>query len=266
MTRRAGWVVMVLWSSTALAGSVNGHLSGTVAWTNDSRYLVYFGNMTSACDVQTNECADVDESWEAKHPSTKASPSRESPDGKGEATVTVSPGASGDGTWAGNTWTPASESRVELGVLRDGKKTVSSVFTGSIHTLDVYWSPDKRRVAWVIRPSAWSGMDGSTSVEVEVGSAGLPRIQLLADASILVAAFPVARKALDAAGFVVTGQGKAVKARPASVVYFARGQDALAKSVALALPGGATTEKLSWKANAEVVVALGSSLLKGGKP
>ena len=265
MKRSIGILAVGLWAAPSFGEGINGYEGAKLGWTADSRYFVYQGQDTQACDVQSGQCDPVDDAWTAAHPTTPASPSRTSEDGKAEASVTVhAPG--GGGSWSGNVWTPSAQATVDLDVVREGKTTSSAVWSGTIHSLDVYWSPDRKRVAWLIRPSSWMGMDSSFEVAIELGSAGLPRIQLLADKSILKTALPQARKALDAAGFLITGSGLALKARPASVVYFAVGQDALAKTVAAAVPGGATIEKLSWKASAEVVVALGSSVLKGGKP
>jgi hypothetical protein len=60
-------------------------------------------------------------------------------------------------------------------------------------------------------------------------------------------------------GCVVSFAGEAKKARPASVIYFAKGNEAEAKALAEKLPGGATTEPLTWETTANLVLAVGES-------
>src|SRR5262249_33644906 len=103
----------------------------------------------------------------------------------------------------------------------------------------------------------------SYTLTVVTGSAG-PRVRLVADKSLLGKAAEAAALALEAKGFGPGFIGKAMKARDASVVYFADGFEAQAKEAAAALPGGGTTEKLTWPAAAELVVALGKTAA-GGK-
>ena len=98
-----------------------------------------------------------------------------------------------------------------------------------------------------------------------VGSAGGPRVHLLADKSMLAKAGPAVASAIEKAGFAPLYMGLSKKARDASVVYSAAGSEEAAARIAAAIPGGATVDKLSWETQADVVVAIGKTAAKGGK-
>ena len=115
------------------------------------------------------------------------------------------------------------------------------------------WSPDERRVAWSCYRHA-----GEWDYDVVVGPASGPRVEMLADATISKATIAAVAAALEKAGFFPTHAGPAQKARAATVVYAAKGFEAAAKAAAAAVPGGATVDGLSWKADADLVVAVGA--------
>ena len=66
-------------------------------------------------------------------------------------------------------------------------------------------------------------------------------------------------KAVKVADSVAVQVEQALKERDASVVYAAPGLEAEAARAAAAIPGGAKVDKLNWKVNAELVVALGKT-------
>jgi len=130
------------------------------------------------------------------------------------------------------------------------------------------WSPTCNHVAWSIKGR---GIDESTAAgRVDDGffstapllirPAG-PAIHVMAHESATAAMEPVLA-ALAAAGFPAHSGPNALKARTKSVVYSFGGMMEVAKKIAAAVPGGATVEPLTWKSEADIVVAAGTSALK----
>jgi hypothetical protein len=257
-------------SGSAWGGAIEvGGYELKAGWTADG----YFGFAPGSEDcgvwqATTGRVQRLDpEEYEAfitRHKLVVTKPSRTSPDGKAKAEVKLT-AQTGEGEWKGGTYKPPSQSSAEFSVERDGKSTPSLRWYSGAADLETYWSPDGKYVAWVVRPSTWEGMDGSKTWSIGVGTGGTPRVQLLADKAILAKAVPAVTDAIVAAGFTPTWSGPALKARDGTVVYAADGYDEAAKKAAEAVPGGATVDKLSWKADAELVIAIGKSALKGGK-
>jgi hypothetical protein len=127
--------------------------------------------------------------------------------------------------------------------------------------VEVFWSADGKRAAFVTN-WGWVMPENPGHGEVLFAPATGPRLELVADAKFSDAAAMAAMRALDAAGIVVLRRGKAKVERELSVVYAAKGAEDFAAKVAAAVPGGASVEPLTWKADAEVVLALGASAAK----
>lgn len=124
---------------------------------------------------------------------------------------------------------------------------------------DACRSPDGKRVAHRNELRRCDEFNGcAESVVPRFEPARGPRIQLKS-MGLAPGTEAKAAAALDTAGFAVTSWEAAQAKRATSVVYAGKGQEALAKKLAEALPGGATVEPLTWKAKVDVVVALGSS-------
>lgn len=122
-----------------------------------------------------------------------------------------------------------------------------------------FWDPTGRRVAVALFEQAEQtpgGTDGRRS-ELHVFACA-PRIEVLAQKALGARREAVADE-LEAAGFAVTRVGDAQDARAASKIYAAEGHRAAAEKIAALVPGGASVEPLTWKPNAEIVVALGGS-------
>lgn len=245
-----------------------------LGWTKDSRYFLVTGVMDTPggqaiYDTVEDELADLPdedqafEKWQASHPLAPVDSGREGLGGKVKADVKVQ--QSTGGAWNGKSYVPKGASGTQLTVEREGHVYVSFSWSGGVHTVKPYWSPDGRRVAWVVHPRDWSGPDTTTGYQVLIGPAGLPRVHVVGGKALLPKVAPQVRAQLDQKGFVTTYVGKAMKERDASVVYAAAGMEDLAKQAAALVPGGATVDKLTWKAQAELVVALGSKALGGGK-
>jgi hypothetical protein len=96
--------------------------------------------------------------------------------------------------------------------------------------------------------------------EVRVFSARGASVELVAPKPRLEAAFAKVAPALESAGFAVVKTGPAQKARASTVVYAQEGFEQAAQEIAALIPGGASTDKLTWKATGDVVVALGESV------
>jgi hypothetical protein len=157
-----------------------------------------------------------------------------------------------------------------LSVARAGKSVLSEsmrtagpgggTLSGDVR---VCWSPTGRRVAWIVRRAPGMMRDPG-EYSVLVGPTTAPRIQLVADKSVLAQAAAKVGAALEAAGIVSTSAkpSNEATARPATVIYAATGFEADAQRIAAAIPGGATVAKLDWKPPFDIVVGIGATALK----
>jgi hypothetical protein len=275
------WLTLLAASSTLSGSEVTPQ-----GWTQDGRYFVV--SMTAVYDtdspytvLDTKTDADLNladddayKAWLAAHPLAPLEVGR-SPKTGGKAVADVKLIA-GKAAGAWNTkveedhavdshWQPVAPAGAELRVERDGASWVSVNWTGGIASAVPYWSPGGKQVAWLVRASDWAGMDGSRTWQLVTGPGGFPRVHVVGDKSLLGAAAPKVKGLLDDKGFLTTYVGKSLKARDTSVVYAAKGREALAAKAAALIPGGATFDKLTWPVNAELVVALGKSV-NGGAP
>lgn len=184
-------------------------------------------------------------------------------DSKG-AEITMTPVG---GEWRDGAWQRLPVKEVTLAV----SGSVVGKWAGEPSEVHTFFSPDSKRLAWVIRPVLAPGpyvdrRDRSQdSWIIVLSTAGAPRVRVTAEKAISDKAIPALYDALEKAAAVVTGTDQALKARATSVVYAAEGQEDFAATVAKAIPGGATVEKLTWQTEAEVVVAAGNSVLGGAK-
>ncbi|MBX7097272.1 MAG: hypothetical protein K1X89_06155 [Myxococcaceae bacterium] len=212
------------------------------------------------------------EGWKKEHPLTLHL-SRTSPDGKRTAEISVKP--SDEVSWKQGTFTfermfsdDGCRSLLTFSVVTDGKAQPVQTWWGEgpsagmlSGTVKPAWSPDGRRVAWVIHRNM--GMVRDTAMDlVKLSATSGPRVEVLADKSIAEQAVPKVTEALGLKGTFVANVGPAKKARDASVVYAAKGFEAQAKELAALVPGGATVEPLTWKTESELVIAAGRSVLK----
>ncbi len=218
------------------------------------------------------------EAWQRAHP-TACAGGRASADGKAQADIQIS-GKGIAGRWKGDRfqfgWDERDEeaeigarASLSLSVKRDGKTTASADWAGDggagslSGEVTPCWSPDARRVAWIVhRRSGMMRDPGDTSILV--GPAGGPRIQLVADKSVLAEAATRVGAALDRAGFatVACKASNEKTPRAATVIYAAPTHEAIAKVMAAAVPGGATVAKIDWRASYDLIVGIGATALK----
>jgi hypothetical protein len=125
---------------------------------------------------------------------------------------------------------------------------------GSVRAL---FSPDGRRVAWVVYRPRESG-EVPQFYEVLLSGAVSPRVQVKPDKQSKSGDLIAALQALDRAGFVANPDKVAADHREATIVYAAPGLESAAARLAAALPAGAKVETLTWKPDADIVVALGA--------
>ena len=181
---------------------------------------------------------------------TELKPSLKGPLGS-QLTITAK-ATNSEANWKGATYTASFT--ISAVVTRDGK-SYPVTLPGQVHRVTAVWSPDARRILLSITKD-----DDADSTSFMVPGP-FPRVQVLyppkkpLDEKAITFVDGLAAKA----GCVVSFAGEAKKARPASVIYFAKGNEAEAKALAAALPGGATTEPLSWETTANVVIAIGDS-------
>ncbi|MGC4121890.1 MAG: hypothetical protein QM765_46380 [Myxococcales bacterium] len=241
-------------------------------WTKSGSHFSYSNFSAGAVEVsvvdamtgiETSECAfhyddgSLCSSVEKDHEDTVAS--QTSPDGKGKAEVVLVM-KKGSGKWEGGKFVREASFETEFRVVRDGVSRVSATVPRSVTHVTPYWSPDGKRIAWVIDDGYQQcGMMSCSLISAVIGSAGGVNVQLLADNALLSKVVRPAAKAVAAAGLTPAFVGKALKAREKSAIYFAEGFQAQADKIAKALPGGASVEKLTWKSPADIVVAVGAS-------
>lgn len=212
------------------------------------------------------------EAWKKDHPLSLLV-SRTSPDGKRSADITVKPNdsagwkkdtfefermAGNDGCRSLLTFSTSADGKVEPVQSWWGEGPGAGMLSGTVR---VAWSPDGRRLAWVIHRNSGMMRDHAQDL-VKLSAATGPRIELVADKAIAEEAAAKVGEALALKGLFVANVGPAKKARDASVVYAAKGFEAQGKDLAALVPGGATVEALSWKADSELVIAAGRSVLK----
>ncbi|MFO0598730.1 MAG: LytR C-terminal domain-containing protein [Myxococcaceae bacterium] len=123
-------------------------------------------------------------------------------------------------------------------------------------SVTVWWSADGRRAMFETNTAEAQTMRGVMGAESKFEVFAVPpRLEVVAGPLAKNEADRVVT-VLEGAGFTVSQQTPAVKERTATVIYADAAHQDLAKKVAAALPG-ATVDKLTWKANGEIVVAVG---------
>ncbi len=237
----------------------------------------FLESMEGTCDKTRPKTAKMGQAeayqaWLRAHPVSLTLGER-SPDGKIRARIEVKGGENGQaaGVWEAGQfkWGPAGEDDMLMDVTmtlsaeRGGERWrvagYSESTAGRLHgEVTVAWSPDGKRAAWVLH-RGYAMMNDFGFARLAVTPAAGPRIELLGSKKVLAAARAKVEGALARGGFVIVRAGEAVKARPKSVVYAAKGSEDVAGQVAALVPGGAAVEALTWKAFGELVVALGDS-------
>lgn len=246
--------------------------ASALGWTADGAWFVYTVGfdapdswfLVSARSGEATELKDPKEfeRWAATHPLAADAPAGpRSPDGKVELVLEA-----GGGGWVEDLWRPPAKApRAVSCKIKRGAETLNCQGFAPRPGADLtpYWSPDGRRLALLstyqaCAPSGNGDFTCDQDFRVHLDRTSGPSIQLVAK-ELPQASVDKAVAALEQAAFAPTGQSAAQAAREKSVVYVARGQAALGKKIAAAIPGGATVDTLSWKSAFDVVVALGAS-------
>lgn len=125
------------------------------------------------------------------------------------------------------------------------------------HSVDVYWDPTGWQAAFVVSTAAAQTMRGMTSPSAELYLVDIPktRVQLLAMGRLDDKAKELVTRLNELNCDVTRGEPK--KDRNATVIYAAAGCEEDAKAIAKLIKG-ATVEPLTWKPDAELVIALGA--------
>ena len=165
-------------------------------------------------------------------------------------------------------------SKLRCSIRRDGKLLPSHVFQvppgAVISTIDVYWSPDGRRIAWLFQgksaPPATKPADPDTAPkltgfgELVIDRTIGPRIEIAGDRSLGPETFDRVADAIEKAGFAPTGQ-RLAKGGPRTIVYTVNAWKTDAATIAAAIPGGAELRSMpAPRSGFEVTVVLGRSL------
>jgi len=114
-------------------------------------------------------------------------------------------------------------------------------------------SPAGKRVAWVIDGAKVAF--GSERWSLAVTPASTPAVELVADARATPEQLAAARRALTHAGFTIVSWRVADAVREQTAVYVPKGKEPDGADMVKVLPG-ARVEPLTWKAQADVVVAI----------
>lgn len=132
-----------------------------------------------------------------------------------------------------------------------------TMYTGQ-RSVEVWWDPTCRRAAFAVITAPGQTMRGPVPEKGEVYLLNLPdvRVEVLLPARLSAEGDKVSG-VVQSSGFVVARVNPAQKDRAATVIYANPAFMPEAKVLAAALPG-ATVEKLTWKANGDVVVAVGA--------
>jgi hypothetical protein len=121
------------------------------------------------------------------------------------------------------------------------------------------WAPGGRRAVVAVVEAKSKTMRGPVggTTQLAVFPCGT-RVEVVAPAELDARADPIAA-ALDKAGYAITHIGPAKAHRPKTVVCSDDAHKDIATKLAATIPGGGTVDKLDWKPNADIVVALGDS-------
>ncbi|HOX42408.1 MAG TPA: hypothetical protein PK668_02365 [Myxococcota bacterium] len=237
----------------------------------------FLESMEGTCDRTRPKAArlgkaEAFKAWQDGHPLTLLQ-GESSPDKRSRAVISVKAGEGfqARGAWEQGLfrWGPKDESDIlmqaELGLFTEGggkRWKVASHSEASAGNLQgevtVAWSPDGKRAAWVLH-RGYAMMNDFGFARLAVTPAAGPRIELLGAKKVLAAARAKVEGALAKGGLVIVRAGEAVKERPKSVVYAAKGLEDVGGQVAALVPGGAAVEALTWRAFGDVVIALGDS-------
>jgi LytR cell envelope-related transcriptional attenuator len=160
-------------------------------------------------------------------------------------------------------WTPTDLMTISFVVTRGADKSVSTMDDDASASLinerstEVWWDPTGRRALFSV------SVQGEETIRGVVADTALyfivatpPRVEVLASPRLKAEAERVAG-VVEKTGFAVVTVGPATKDRPATVIYAGPAHQEAAQRLAAALPG-ATVEKLTWKANGELVVTVGA--------
>jgi hypothetical protein len=227
-------------------------------------------------DVRARESLDAVEwltpeaykEWVGENPLAPLKTGQKSPDGKMEIQVTGKRWrwkdgqlrVSGESTWTGDSGPEVKvppPSRFRFSV-KAGKKSWPSADFVFDHTnmdqrVEFIWSPDGRRVAYVVHDESEHGGVGCS---VTFGPTQGPRVQVLGVKSTEAEDYAKAEAALEGAGLYPVASGQAKEAHPKTTVFAAKGFEAEAKKAAQAL--GGTVAPLTWKPGYDLVVVLGA--------
>ncbi|HEU0032015.1 MAG TPA: LytR C-terminal domain-containing protein [Kofleriaceae bacterium] len=174
----------------------------------------------------------------------------------------------GAAKWKGNSikWTVEDSATATLSVTC-GKETRSVPLQQQMEamyaptwTTTPYWDPTGHRVLFAMQEAqtkTMRGMDGGRTQYVIVACGA--RVEVVAPPGLEAATGKVADAVEKVAGYTVVSIGAAKQQRPATVIYADTAHKDTAAPLATAIPGGATVEKLDWKPQAELVVAIGAS-------
>lgn len=187
------------------AGVASAHTVQVLGWSKDSEGFAYVESgqrvvirlahswdelrfsITRANPDGSLEGAQVElTKWLADHPLAPAKSSRTSPDGKSQAELALT--GVEPGLWSSGTWHRTSDPQFTFKVTREGKTSVSAA--GRLgQSVEAYWSPDSRRVAWVSRvpetpddvasDSVALGTDGSCRAIVWAQQEHVKRVEAL---------------------------------------------------------------------------------------
>jgi hypothetical protein len=124
-------------------------------------------------------------------------------------------------------------------------------------SVEVMWDQGGKRALFIVTTAEARTMRGSVGPSTQyLVLAAPPRVEVLSSPRLKAEAERIAG-VVEKSGFAVSVVGPAQKERTATVIYAGPAHQEMAQKISAAIPGS-TIDKLSWKANGEIVVAVGA--------
>jgi hypothetical protein len=185
--------------------------------------------------------------------------SRVSPDGRASAEITLREDPK-NGAWRGASFRTTGRSEWSLDVRRGGTVVRSGTVAGA-GTITPQWSPDGRRILWVVGHGGHAPIDSGWE-DLVLGSALPEGVGLMVPAEIEETGDAVT-DALSKASFVpIFQRTRKRRARDRSVVHVKPGDEHLAQRLIGCLRGGADIAPLDPRSPLLAVVEVGRSATK----
>jgi hypothetical protein len=271
---KAGAITAVAWTVLAASAASYAKTTGPIpcrgklkilGWSAGGDAFAFAGcagDSAYVLDARTSGLTVLDgdawKAWTKSHHLLGARPSRTSTDGRTMLEVEGVEHTSG-GRWEDNVFRPTDPSVYDFVVRRKEKRTLSVAWISAAFQVEPHWSPDRRRIAWVVRTSRASA---PAVYEIAVGPAVGPRVALIVKESASSGQL-ISSVAQDLAqgGFAPVLASTEVRAPPRSIVRASRGFEVEARDISQIVSDHPLVEPLSHALGSDLIVEVGESVL-----